>query len=663
MDLPRPAALKQLRLTVSAEGTQFAYYISDLTNGKILSVSRSIAQAFMLLEQAVLGNARAKEALTEDQVRDGMKVVTYLRSVRDSERLAQKKLNPVSIQFKFFDVGQFQPALQGFANWFIGLPFALLFGGLLLLAFLIGTQNNWAIWVEFQGIFNLQALLTFGLIAPFLKVIHEFGHVLVATRFNVRVRQAGMNLIGLYPLPYVDCTEADLTARRRDRIWISLAGILTDFTIALIAFLVWHLAESDAVQDVAGRVFAFSTVSSVLFNANPLMKFDGYYTMVDLIGQRNLYTRASKGFKDFRSYLVSFGASGARPQRGGDWAVLGYGLATFLYRIVILYTIMVTLMPQYLGLGMVISVWGAYAMFLSPLMMEKTQKTQKTQSAARPTARIWAGRIIFAVLIGLFIAFVRLPFVQVVPLSLDQRGFYDLSAPVEGVVAQSPASAATVQAGDQILQLDNPGLMRERGLLELELQEAELFISTAAGVSAAQSQAAEEKLTSVQDRLASVDTRIAGLVVRAQATGLFVPPQRPLEQGAYVQSGQSIGALYPATGEAQLAGAFPERLVETYQDTEIAFTLYTQEGYAPVEASRVRLVESTSIDQSSGTLSFKLQVTAPTPAAALVGDDVQIRLDFGSRPVWEHLRFWWSGQIAAFRDAQLADQSRRVGGG
>ena len=85
-----------MRLTVSAEGQRFAYYVSDLTNGKILSISRGAAKAFMLLEDVVAGNSKSRTALSEDQIREGLKVVTYLRSVRDSERLRTTKVTWIS---------------------------------------------------------------------------------------------------------------------------------------------------------------------------------------------------------------------------------------------------------------------------------------------------------------------------------------------------------------------------------------------------------------------------------------------------------------------------------------------------------------------------------------------------------------------------------------
>lgn len=658
MDLPGPAALKQLHLSVSAEGRGFAYYVSDLTNGKILSISRAAAKAFMLFEDVVGGNPKSREKLSDDQAREGLGVVSYLRSVRDQERLQTTKVNPMSMQFKFFDVGQFQPALQPLANWLIGWPILLLFATLAVLAFVIGTSNNWAIWVEFQGIFNLEALLTFGLIAPFLKVIHEFGHVLVATKFNVRVRQAGMNLIGLYPLPFVDCTEADLTARRRDRIWISLAGLFTDFLIGLIAFMVWHLAESDAVQSVAGRVLAFSTVSSILFNANPLMKFDGYYAFVDMIGQRNLYSRANKSFKGFRQYVGSFGATGQLPQQTEGWSVLGYGIATFLYRIFILYTIMATLMPQYLGLGMVIAVWGGYAMFLSPMIADR--RPQPKTKAARPL-RTWFSRFLFFGLFAVIIIFVKLPFVRVIPLELDKVGFYAVSAQSDGVVADALFSAGPVQEGQLLFAQSNPRYLQEQALLALEEDEAEILVANTAGVSAAQSRAAIDKRASVQDRQAALERSIANLRVTAADTGVFVPLYDEIRRGRFVSSGATIGALYPDTGSARLIGAFPERLVETYQTSATQIEFWDEHNYVALSSDAVRLVEAVNIDATSGVRSFQLQAVVANAPSDLIGRDAQLKLDFGARPIWEHIRFWIDGQIAAFRDAQLSDQARRVG--
>ena len=659
MDLPGAASLRQLRLSVSAEGRGFAYYVSDMTNGKILAVSRTAAKTFMLFQDVVSGNAKSREKLTEEDAKEGVKVVTYLRQVRDHERLQRIKFNPLSMQLKFFDVGQFQPSLQAFADRVIGWPIAVIFLALTVLAFLIGVQNNWAITAEYKNVFDLSALLTFGLIAPFLKIIHEAGHVLVATKCRVRVRQAGVNLIGLYPLPFVDCTMADLTARRRDRIWISLAGLFTDFLIGLIAFLIWHLSESDTVQNVAGRAFAFATLSSVLFNANPLMKFDGYYAFVDIIGQRNLYARATRNFAAFRRFIGSFSTSGYRPHGLGEWAVLGYGIATFVYRILIMYTIMMLMMPQYLGLGMLLTAWGGYAMFLSPLMRSDRAKPAQEKEN---TMMKWIYRSVFLWLVLVLLVAVKLPFVLVVPLHLDQTGHYGISAQSDGFITALPRESVAFSAGAHIVEMENSGYREQAGILELELAEAELLISSTAGVSAAQAQAAEDRLASVQARQVSLTRNMSNLNVVARENGLFVPANELLRIGHFVNSGRQIGAFFPDKGHARLVGEFPERLVETYQTSDSTFELWDEANYVPALPDSIRLVETVNVDRLSGAQSFQLQVEVAQSAPSLVGQDVQLKLDFGARPIWKHLEFWVDGQVSAFRDAQLADQTKRLGG-
>lgn len=660
MDLPGPASLRQLRLSVSAEGRGFAYYVADMTNGKILSISRNAARAFMLFEDVVGGNSKSRERLTENDTKEGLKIVTYLRQVRDHERLQGLKFNPLSMQLKFFDVGRYQPRLQRFADWLIGWPIICVFAVLTLLAVVTGMQNDWAIATEFENIFDLQALLTFGLIAPFLKIIHEMGHVLVATKCKVRVRQAGVNLIGLYPLPFVDCTEADLTARRRDRILISLAGLFTDFLIGLIAFMVWHLAENDAVQNVAGRAFAFATLSSLLFNANPLMKFDGYYAFVDMIGQRNLYSRATKRFVAFRQFIGSFGMAGAWPRGTGEWAVLAYGIATFVYRILIMFTIMTMMMPQYLGFGMILTLWGGYAMFLSPLMRaDKAKATPKTEE--RPM-RKWLHRAMGTMVLAALLVFVKLPFVRIVPLHLDQVGHYGVSVQSEGFVDVIRGDGGDVAAGAPLVALRNATFAEAQGLLTLEKAEADLLVANTAGVSAAQAQVAQDKLESVKARQAALARQMANLAIVAPADGLFVPASDAVRIGNFVSSGRQIGAFYPASGSARLVGAFPERMVETFQSSDTVFEMWDEVSYRAIPTADVRLVESVNIDAATGLRSFQLQVQLDQAPATLVGRDVQLKLDFGARPVWEHLRFWLDGQVAAFRDAQLADQQRRLGG-
>ena len=110
-----------------------------------------------------------------------------------------------------------------------------------------------------------------------------------------------------------------------------------------------------------------------------------------------------------------------------------------------------------------------------------------------------------------------------------------------------------------------------------------------------------------------------------------------------------------------MIGAFPERLVETYQTSATQIEFWDEHNYVALSSDAVRLVEAVNIDATSGVRSFQLQAVVANAPSDLIGRDAQLKLDFGARPIWEHIRFWIDGQIAAFRDAQLSDQARRVG--
>ena len=159
-------------------------------------------------------------------------------------------------------------------------------------------------------------------------------------------------------MPYVDCSEADVSAHRRHRLAISAAGIAVDVGVGLVAFIAWYLVEGSYLQVLVGNIFVFSTLNSLLFNANPIVKLDGYYVMCDLIRSRNLATRAAAVFKEARVWVMTLGRAGGYPQAGRHWAMLGYAVLGLLYRLRILFVIGFALMPRYLGLGVVLVAWG-----------------------------------------------------------------------------------------------------------------------------------------------------------------------------------------------------------------------------------------------------------------------------------------------------------------
>lgn len=654
MDLVRPEILKQITLRLSSEKGRPVYFAQDHSNGKVFVVTKAVAHALRQMKAAALGgNTAARDGMSEETVKLAYGILQVIQKNRLSELNQTKAFNPIFAAIPLVDVGPYQKHLGGAAR---ALSAGLVLGVFAVLVFAavwLGSRNDWSIFAAFSNVFSVDALLTFTFVAPFLKIIHELGHVLAATRYGVRVRKGGLYLIGLYPMPFVDCSEADVTARRGHRVMISSAGIVTDIFIGLIAFLLWHVVEGDFYKSLFANIFVFSTLNSVLFNANPLIKMDGYYAISDAIGQRNLSIRAATQLRNFRQWLSSFGAEGGLP-KGGTWFVFLYGVVSFFYRIYIMFVIASAILPRYLGVGAVITAWGAVVMFLAPVFRDKavgTGTAAKTPYRSRKWL-FWSG---LGGAVAMAIFFVRLPFIVVVPMTLDVSNQYQVTVSSSGTLEQI-APYTQITSNDQIAKLANPYVSEQVRAIQSEIEIANQILSSVQGVDPVQTLAASEQVASLGDRLTVLIREMGGLDVLASTNGQFVPAS--MEIGQWIEAGTAIGALYPATGEAVLIGDFPEAHVDTWTSPLTSAVLRVgRDTYETVESHQLELREIMSLDSESGRRSWSIFLTTDAPSVDYVGKIADLRLRFASVPIKDHIAFYWTRTVERFRQAQLADRA------
>ena len=655
MDLVRPEILKQITVRLSSEKGRPVYFAQDNSNGKVFVVTKAVALALRRVKAAALcrGQKVEPDDVSPETVKLAYGILQVIQKNRLNELNQTKTFNPIFAAIPLLDVGPYQKYLRGIASS-LSLQLILgVFSILFLMAFWLGARNDWSIFAAFSNVFSVDALLTFTFVAPFLKIIHELGHVLAATRYGVRVRKGGLYLIGLYPMPFVDCSEADLTARRRHRVTISSAGIMTDIFIGLTAFLFWHLVEGNFYKSLFANIFVFSTLNSVLFNANPLIKMDGYYAISDAIGQRNLATRATTHLRNFRQWLSTFGAEGGLPE-GQTWFVFVYGVMSFIYRIYIMIVIASAILPRYLGAGVAITLWGAIVMFVAPIFRDKgsiSATTGKTQNRLRKLA-FWSG--MGAVIVAaLFL--VRLPFVVVVPMNLDVANKYQVTVSSSGAL-ESLASYSVLEASSKIASLSNPYLSEQARAVQSEIEIANQIMASVQGVDPVQTLAAAEQVQNLTERLDVLIREMGGLEVSASHKGEFVPLS--LETGQWIDAGTAIGALYPQDGFAVLSGDFPEAHVDTWAShLDHAVLRINSDAYESVRADQLELREIMSLDAESGRRSWSIFLTSDAPSAQYLGKVVDLRLSFAAVPITDHIAFQWNRTVERFREAQMADRA------
>jgi putative peptide zinc metalloprotease protein len=129
-----------------------------------------------------------------------------------------------------------------------------------------------------------------------LKIIHEFGHGLTAKHFGGEVHEMGILFLVLTPALYCDVTDSWLLPNKWRRIWISAAGIYVECFLASIATFIWWNSHEGLVQSLAMATMFICSVNTVLFNANPLLRYDGYYVMADWLEIPNLRIKSTQFF-------------------------------------------------------------------------------------------------------------------------------------------------------------------------------------------------------------------------------------------------------------------------------------------------------------------------------------------------------------------------------
>jgi putative peptide zinc metalloprotease protein len=412
-----------------------------------------------------------------------------------------------------------------------------------------------------------------------LKLWHELGHGLICKRFGGQVPQMGVMLLVLLPSPYVDASSAWGFANRWKRIAVGAGGMLFELFAASVAGLVW-LATSpgELAHQVSYYILFSASVATVAFNANPLMKFDGYYMLSDWLEVPNLQARSQQLIHGLlQKHLLRL--KNVRPVTnlpGEWWLLLIYGILAGLYRVLIFFSITMWLLGQWFGLGLVLAVWSAAAWFLVPtgkLISWLASGPQLAEHRARSIAITGATVCAIALLVG------------VLPLpdwrratgvveALSQAGVF---AKADGVVQQVHARAGQrVTAGQPVLTLMSPELDARIDLARAELAELEVQAraSRAEGEPAAL-RVVHEKIDVARRTLADLQQQSRETVVVAPRTGTLVGLDPALLVGRHVAKGEQVGeVLNLAPGEP----AVRVRAVVEQRDADWLFALTREQS-------------------------------------------------------------------------------------
>ena len=194
---------------------------------------------------------------------------------------------------------------------------------------------------EFQSFFGWPNLIYLWATLGIAKIIHEFGHGLSCHHYGSECHEMGVMLLVFSPCLYCDVTDSWMLKNKWQRIIIGAAGMYIEVVLSAIAIYVWWFSKPGMVHYLALNTFFVTTITTVIFNANPLMRFDGYYMMSDFLEIPNLRAKSDKMLRESFSWYclgIESRPDPFMPETGKAWFV-AYAIAAWCYRWVILVSI------------------------------------------------------------------------------------------------------------------------------------------------------------------------------------------------------------------------------------------------------------------------------------------------------------------------------------
>lgn len=394
---------------------------------------------------------------------------------------------------------------------------------------------------------------------PVIKALHELGHALAVRRWGGEVHEVGFTLFVLVPVPYVDASASAAFRARHQRVVVGAAGMMVELALAAIALGVWLNVQPGLLRDLAFVTMFIASVSTVMFNGNPLLRFDAYYILCDALSLPNLEPRSRAWWTGliFRALGVPSAAQPVHAARGErKWLVL-YAPLSLAFRIVIACVVTLWIGGYSTALGIV-----AALALLGVLVVRPALSTAKRIVAAARGAgsgrRVGTACALGAAALAALCA-IPLPF-HTVASGIVWSPEQALVRPgTNGFVAEILARDGDwVSKGQVLVVLEDPALLAERVKLISRLEQVQAARFATFADSPERARRGEEEIGRVQSELERVEQRIAELELRAQTDGRLVMPRQDDLPGTYTARGSTLGHVLDERTAIDVRAAVPE---------------------------------------------------------------------------------------------------------
>ena len=486
---------------------------------------------------------------------------------RSSQQKRAARLNPIFQKVPLFNPDPWATRLIPYTSWMFSGPAVVIW----FLTVTYGFSCFWSRWESFhaQSSTILARSNWIWLLVSWLllKLIHESAHALACKRYGGTVREAGILFILFAPLPYVDVTSAWRFDSKQKRIITSAAGMYAELFIAGCAAIVWSRTDAGLLHQHAQNVMITASVVTVLFNANALMRFDGYYMLADWLELPNLATHGVQWLRHLgRRYVLGMAVQHPTWPEGKTAWIIAYGFAALAFRIFITVSLILAAEALLFGAGIVLAL--AAVLFWIVIPGWRLLRCVFCAAGPQPPCRRRIAAVTgFAALI-LWLGWSFLPWYSRVsaPAIVDYYPLTEIRSPVGGFVSKVlVATGDDVSEGELLVSLRNEELKLEAERLRIEIaQSAQRARKFRQNHEIAAFQVEVKSRAALAARLQQFDIDLANLQIRAPIAGRVTLSELQDRMGTYVPAGDHIMSIGSSENK-RIQALVPQQFLEPFR--------------------------------------------------------------------------------------------------
>lgn len=452
--------------------------------------------------------------------------------------------NPMSLKLPLVDPDRFLNAtVQLFGWWFSPLG-AILWLLVVTPALFLAGQH----WASLTGNLSDQVLghgnlWLLAAVFPLIKLAHELGHGFATKTWGGTVNEGGIMLLVFAPAPYVDASAASGFRSKMRRAIVGAAGMLTELFLAALAMYVWVVVEPGLVRAIAYNVMIVAGISTLVVNGNPLLRYDAYYILSDLLEMPNLAQRGQK----YLVYLWNRRVFGVLDQDDPQESIVerrwlvAYTLLSWSYRVFITLSIALFIAGEFFFFGMLFAIWSVAALIALPVF-KALRYVLKSPTLQRHRQR--AGAITGSIVVTLLVVLLLIP----MPSRTQSQGVVWL--PEQSMLRAGESGffgrwlvqpGARVRKGEPIFTQEDPSLATEVEIAVARVSEAQVRFNIDQFANAAKAELTRRQLEQQQLVLTRAQEKLARLLVISQNEGVLVVAKWQDMPGQYIKKGDLVG--------------------------------------------------------------------------------------------------------------------------